>query len=204
MTSAAAAAYGRRADEYIDAVGRIEHAEDADVTLIVDWARGVHGPVLDVGCGPGQWTHLLATNGVDVEGIDPVPAFLDRARQSYPGVPFRLGCAEELDAPTSSLGGILAWYSLIHSSPGGVAAALGEFAICVRPGGGLLLGFFTAEVHGTFDHAVTTAHHWPLGALEKLVVDAGFSVTHSATRPGRPGRTHGEIVAVRDTAPTSP
>jgi ubiquinone/menaquinone biosynthesis C-methylase UbiE len=205
MTSTVAAgAYGARADEYINAVGRIDHAADADLQLIGEWAQSVDGPILDVGCGPGQWTHWLATQGIDIEGIDPAREFIDRARRMHPEVPYRFGRAENLDVPSSSLGGVLAWYSLIHSSPDKVATALGEFARCVRSGGCLLLGFFTAPEHGPFDHAVTTAYHWPLDALEKLVGEAGFTVTHAATRSGRPERTHGEIIAVRNSDATSP
>ncbi|WP_420097961.1 class I SAM-dependent methyltransferase [Corynebacterium sp.] len=194
----AAAAYGARAVEYTEVVGHIDHAEKADLQLVGAWVRSIDGKILDVGCGPGQWTHWLRGEGIDIEGVDPVPEFIDLARQEYPGVPYLVGHAENLDVPSSSLGGVLAWYSLIHSTPEDVAAALGEFARCVRPGGGLLLGFFTAAEHGPFDHAVTTAYHWPLDALEKFVEDAGFTVTHSATRPGRPGRTHGEILAMRN------
>lgn len=196
--TAAAAAYGARADEYINAVGRIDHADDADVTRIGEWAQSVDGPILDVGCGPGQWTHWLATQGIDIEGIDPAREFIDRARRMHPEVPYRIGRAENLDVPSSSLGGVLAWYSLIHSAPGEVAAVLREFSRCVRPGGSLLLGFFTAAEHGSFDHAVTTAYHWPIDSLEALVEDAGFTVTHATTRSGRPERTHGEIIAVRN------
>lgn len=191
-------AYGNRIDEYIRAVGNIAHAEVDDLTLVEAWGRRVDGPVLDVGCGPGQWTHWLTTKGIEIAGMDPVPEFIARARRMYPEVPYRVGRAEELDVPSASLGGVLAWYSLIHSTPSEVASALGEFARCVRPGGGLLLGFFTAEEHGPFDHAVTTAYHWPLTSLVPLVEDAGFTVTHSATRSGRPARTHGEIIGVRD------
>lgn len=198
LMTPAAAAYGARADEYIDAVGYIDHAEDVDVTRIGEWAQSVDGPVLDVGCGPGQWTHWLATQGLDIDGTDPAQEFIDHARRKYPGVRYSVGRAEELDAASASIGGVLAWYSLIHSAPDEVATALGEFARCVRPGGGLLLGFFTAAEHKAFDHAVTTAYHWPLDALEKPVEDAGFTVTHAATRSGRPERTHGEIIAVRN------
>lgn len=204
MTTPATAAYGARAQEYAEVVGHIDHVEDTDLQLVGDWARSVDGPMLDVGCGPGQWTHWLTTQDVDITGVDPVPEFIDLARQTYPEVPYRVGRAENLGVPSSSLGGVLAWYSLIHSTAVEVATALGEFARCVRPGGGLLLGFFTAEEHGPFDHAVTTANHWPLDALVPLVEDAGFAVTHTATRPGRPGRTHGEIIAVRSRAATSP
>lgn len=204
MTTPAISAYRSRAEEYTEAVGHIDHVENADLELVSAWAQSVDGPNLDVGCGPGQWTHWLHDQGVDIAGVDPVSEFIDLARQTYPDVPYRLGRAEELDVPTASLGGVLAWYSLIHSTPTDVAAALREFSRCVRPGGGLLLGFFTAAEQGAFGHAVAPAYYWPLTSLMPLVEDAGFTVTHAATRPGRPERAHGEIIAVRKSDATSP
>ena len=58
------AAYGARAAEYIEAVGGVEHASEADRAHILAWARGVEGRVLDVGSGPGQWTDHLRRQGV--------------------------------------------------------------------------------------------------------------------------------------------
>ncbi|MBD4580122.1 SAM-dependent methyltransferase, partial [Xanthomonas citri pv. citri] len=49
------AAYARRAGEYIARLGSIDATALADQDLINAWGRSVHGPVLDVGCGPGHW-----------------------------------------------------------------------------------------------------------------------------------------------------
>lgn len=51
----------------------------------------------------------------------------------------------ELEQPSvelGGLGGILAWYSLIHTDPDRLDPLLAEFARAVRPGGGLAIGFF--------------------------------------------------------------
>ena len=87
-------AYSGRASEYVEVVGRIEHAAEADREAILAWARSVDGPILDVGCGPGQWTSFLHEAGLDVEGVDPVAAFMDDARARYPSARFRGGRAE--------------------------------------------------------------------------------------------------------------
>ncbi|WP_341783036.1 class I SAM-dependent methyltransferase [Leucobacter weissii] len=172
----------------------------ADRELVLAWAQTLTGPVLDVGCGPGHWTGFLHEHGFDVTGIDPTPEFIAHARATHPGVPFRKGQAERLDVPDGSLGGVLAWYSLIHCTKPQVRAVLMEFARALRPGGGLLIGFFEGPVFEAFDHAVTTAYRWPVDSLSDLLRHSGFTVieTQSRTDPGV--RPHGAIVATRNPA----
>ena len=161
------------------------------------WADDVRGRIIDVGCGPGQWTNYLRDAGADAEGIDPVPGFIDDARRRYPDVPFRLGRAEDLGVDDASVGGILAWYSLIHTEPEQIGVVFEEFARCLRPGGGLAVGFFEGAVLAPFDHAVTTAYFWPVDALARIIEDTGFAVaeTHTRTDPG--SRPQGAIIARR-------
>ncbi|MGP9784249.1 class I SAM-dependent methyltransferase [Glutamicibacter sp. AOP12-B1-11] len=189
--------YGAKASQYVDAVGSIEHAAAADVAFVETWARSIKGTVLDVGCGPGQWTHHLSTLGIAVEGVDPVPEFIRIAQRSYPQERYRRGRAESLHVGSEALGGVLAWYSLIHTIPELIGEALAEFARCIRPGGGLALGFFTGPTLEPFDHAVATAYYWPLDLLASHVEAAGFTVTQSESRNEGQARTHGSLLAVR-------
>lgn len=191
------AAYAKRAAEYIDALGFIEATAEEDRALIGAWAGDVPGPILDVGYGPGHWTAWLHKRGHDIEGVDPVAVFIDHATATYPAVPFHVGRAENLHVEDSSLGGILAWYSLIHTDPAGVSAVLGELARALTPRGSLALGFFNGPAVAAFDHAVTTAYFWPIDVLAQRVEEAGFIVTalHTRTDPG--ARPHGAIIAHR-------
>lgn len=193
-------AYGARAAEYAEHLGVMEAVAEPDRDLVLSWAQTLTGPVLDVGCGPGHWTAYLHKQGVEITGIDPTPEFIAHARTAHPGVAFRDGQAERLDVPDGSLSGVLAWYSLIHSEPGDVSAALVEFARALRPGGGLLLGFFEGPAVEPFDHAITTAYRWPVDALTAVVQHAGFTVTETHTRTDPVVRPHGAIVATRDPA----
>lgn len=194
------AAYAARAGEYAERLGHMGAVAEPDRRLVLGWATDLTGPVVDVGCGPGHWTAYLHDHGVDASGVDPVPEFVAHARDAHPAVAFRHGTAERLDAADGELGGVLAWYSLIHHTPDEAATGLAEFARVLRPDGGLLLGFFEGPVFEPFDHAVTTAHRWPLDALTTLVEDAGFTVTgmHARTDPG--ARPHGAITATRQPA----
>ncbi|GAB2459394.1 ubiquinone/menaquinone biosynthesis C-methylase UbiE [Conyzicola lurida] len=191
------AAYTNRAGEYIEAVGKIEHAAVADRDYVLAWAQSVDGPLLDVGCGPGQWTEFLREAGLDVEGVDLVEAFIDDARQRYPSARYRVGRAEALGVPAGSLGGVLAWYSLIHTDPERLDEPLKEFARAIRPGGSLVIGFFDGVAGESFDHAVATAYYWSVGSLAEWLVRAGFTVTDARTRQDPGVRRHGVIAATK-------
>ncbi|WP_245597164.1 class I SAM-dependent methyltransferase [Jiangella gansuensis] len=112
-------------------------------------------------------------------------------------MPSRIGQAERLGVDDASLGGVLSWYSLIHTDPVQIDVALAEFARCVRPGGGFAIGFFEGPELVPFDHAVTTAYYWPIALLSSHVERAGFAVTdtHARTDPG--ARRQGTILAQR-------
>ena len=190
-------AYAARSAEYIALFGRVDQVAEVDRDFILAWALGLQGPVLDVGCGPGQWTHLLSAVGVDAEGVEPVPEFVDSARASYPAQLYRVGRAEDLGVDDAALAGVLAWYSLIHTAPEAIDAPLAEFGRCVRPGGGLALGFFAGARLEPFEHAVTTAYFWPIDLLAAHVEAAGFTVSRTSTRSEPGTRPHGALLAVR-------
>ena len=110
-------AYAKRAPEYVEALGSIQNMSPQDVALISEWGRMVNGPVLDAGSGPGHWTDLLRTLKCEVVGLDMVPEFIEIAKNRFPSTNFVLGDLSNLPLKASSLGGILAWYSLIHLRP---------------------------------------------------------------------------------------
>ncbi|SJN20343.1 methyltransferase [Mycetocola reblochoni REB411] len=190
-------AYGARAAEYTERFGGIEAAAATDRRRVLEWARAVHGPVLDVGCGPGQWTAFLAEHGVEAAGIDPTPEFVAAARRLHPGMRYRLGHAESLAVADGALGGVLAWYSLIHIRPERIDDVLREFARALRPGGGLAIGFVEAPVGAAIDHAVTTAYAWPVPELSARVERAGFTVVSTERRTDPGARPHGSLTAMR-------
>ncbi|MFT2815724.1 class I SAM-dependent methyltransferase [Leifsonia sp. A12D58] len=190
-------AYGARSAEYIELFGRIDAAVETDRNAVLTWARGLTGPIIDVGCGPGQWTHFLSEHDLEIEGIDPTPEFVAAAQCRYPDIRFRIGQAEHLDIDDQSLGGILSWYSLIHTDPELIDSALTEFARCLRSGGSLALGFFEGPELIQFDHAVTTAYYWPLELLSARVEACGLTITGTDRRTDPGVRTHGFITAAR-------
>jgi SAM-dependent methyltransferase len=102
-------------------------------------ARG--GPVADIGCGTGRVTAYLDGLGLPVSGIDLSPGMIEVARRVHPGLRFEVGSMLALDRPDGALGGVLAWYSVIHVPDERLPEAFAEFARVLGPGGLLLLAF---------------------------------------------------------------
>jgi len=196
--------YTARATEYAERLGTMGAVHPSDVQLVTSWAEAIDGPVLDAGCGPGHWAGHLAMRGVVVHGVDQVSAFVEHARASfpadaYPSLSFATGSIDALADAGGTYGGVLAWYSLIHHEPVSLRRALDEFVRVLRPGGGLLVGFFVGADVEPFDHAVVRAHRWPPDVFADELRAAGFDVieTHTRTAAAAQPRPHGAILARR-------
>jgi ubiquinone/menaquinone biosynthesis C-methylase UbiE len=190
-------AYTKRADEYIARFGSVQATHPTDRQLIAQWATPLMGPVLDAGCGPGQWTKFLTDQGVDAEGIDLVPSFIEQAKIRYPGIPFRVASLTGLEVPDGYASGILAWYSLIHFEPGQVPMVLQELARGLAPGGSLLVCLFEGKEFEKFPHAVTPAYSWPVEDFIRMLGAAGFEIVASERRTDAGQRPHAAISARR-------
>ncbi|WP_232527845.1 class I SAM-dependent methyltransferase [Microbacterium suaedae] len=188
-------AYSERSAEYIELLGSVDQMSPIDRARIARWADGVQGRVLDAGCGPGHWTAFLNERTVAAEGIDIVPRFIDRARDAFPEVSYRVASMQDVGARDASYGGVLAWYSLIHAEPDHVASALREFARILRPGGSVLIGFFDGDELDIFSHAVTPAYRWPRGLMCELLESLGYDIVAEDARTDPGQRPHAAIEA---------
>ncbi len=178
-----AASYDRVADEYaVQFFGELAH-KPLDRALLDVFAAEVRGlgPVADIGGGPGHVARYLVEHGVDARGIDLSPAMVARARQLSPAIPFAVGSMLALDLSDASLGGITAFYSIIHIPPAQAPQALAEFYRVLRSGGLLLLAFHVGEevIHRDewWDHPVSL--DFQFYQPETLACDletAGFTV----------------------------
>ncbi|QJW97715.1 class I SAM-dependent methyltransferase [Frigoriglobus tundricola] len=139
--------YDRVADEYaLRIAGELDH-KPLDRQLLEAFADRVRaiGPVCDLGCGPGHVTAYLHARGVPVTGTDLSPAMVEVARRRNPGIEFAQGDMRARPVASNSLGGIVAFYSVIHLARPDVVAALSEMHRVLRPGGLLLLSFHIGD-----------------------------------------------------------
>ncbi|WP_454194263.1 class I SAM-dependent DNA methyltransferase [Nocardia sp. Marseille-Q1738] len=153
------------------------------------------GLVADLGCGPGRVAAHLATLGVRVFGIDLSPRMVALARAEFPHLSFDQGSLEQLPISDGELGGIVAWYSLIHIPPDRVPQVLGEFSRVLADKGHLLLAFQTADLPDAveaFDHKVTRAYRWAPKRLARLLTDAGFTTIARMVREPKPDERFGQ------------
>ncbi|MFJ4046779.1 class I SAM-dependent methyltransferase [Microbacterium sp. NPDC089987] len=196
-----AAAYDSRAAEYVAQIGDITQTDARDRDLISAWRDSTPGRLLDAGCGPGLWTRFLHDDDRAVLGVDLSVEFIAHARHAHPGLEFHHGSFTALPLPDASVGGILAWYSLVHTPPAEIPAVLAEFARVLTSGGSILIGFFDGTPREPFDHAVTTAYFWTPEALRPLLEQAGFTLTSSRRRERTvdevSSRPHASVTAVR-------
>ena len=192
-------AYEKRAEEYIELLGSMDAMAAPDCEAITTWARGVNGPIVDAGCGPGHWSDHLSRIGVEVFGVDMVEAFIASAKNRFPHVRFEVGELDPLPVAPASVGGILAWYSLIHAEPEHVPRILAGFATALRPGGTVLIGFFTGPDRERFDHAVAPAWFWPVSDMARCVEEAGFIPELVETRHDEGKRPHAAMTARKKT-----
>jgi SAM-dependent methyltransferase len=143
------ASYDADAGGYADKVRGLLEASPYLRASLALFAELVHdaggGPVADVGCGPGYVTRHLADLGVDAFGIDLSPEMVAVARRAYPDLRFEVGTMTDLDLAADSVGGVLAFWSVIHVPDDAVPVVFEGFRRVMAPGSPLLVGFHVGD-----------------------------------------------------------
>ncbi|MFF5705060.1 class I SAM-dependent methyltransferase [Streptomyces sp. NPDC012794] len=152
--SAVRASYDAVAVDHARLLGDALDARPLDRALLNAFAECVRGgAVADLGCGTGRVTAYLDGLGVRAFGVDLSPAMVAVARRSYPGLRFDVGRMAGLDMADGVLGGVLAWYSTVHTPPDELPALFAEFARVLAPGGHALVAFEAGDERRRLEHA---------------------------------------------------
>ena len=122
--------------------------------------------VLDVGCGVGRWSRLLAARGAEVTGVDLSPTMIAQARQRAAAEGVADRCRFQVqDLSNLDVGGqfnlVLGVTVLQHIlDPGALRAALMAMAAHLAPGGRMiLLEAAPAALANRCDSTVFRARH---------------------------------------------
>ena len=148
---------------------------------------------LDLGCGEGTFTELLAHAGADVVGADVAEAALARARGARPELAFDL---VPIDGPLPYEDSTFAlvWASEVIEHVADTARWFAAVRRVIAPGGRLLL---TTPAHGRVGMALRGVERYsePLGdhlhlytrrSLVEVLSDFGFSEIEVRSRGGLP------------------
>ena len=192
-------AYAARAAEYTALFGSADAAHESDRLLISRWAQSLRGPAVDAGCGPGHWTAYLANHGIEVEGTDLVPLFIEKARTRFPGTRFRVAALRAFRSSERTPGRHPRLVFVDPSFASRIAPCSWRVCPLHKPEGSVLLGFFDGPAGEPFPHAVTTAYYWSVDAMSQHLLAAGFCVQEIDVRTDPESRPHTAIVAVRTT-----
>jgi SAM-dependent methyltransferase len=142
----------------------------------VDFFRDAPGPVLDCGCGRGEFVALLRKSGIEAEGVDANRVAAGIAERA--GLPVAPGDAfERLSRAHGALGGVAALQFVEHLDPPAVRDFLGLAFEALAPGGRLLLETINPDsLYAMRAYRLDPTHRWPVPAatLSLFARDAGF------------------------------
>ena len=113
-----------------------------------------HQPLLEAGCGSGQWMHYFKKFGIDATGIDWSETLRSRSLDYDPTVHFDNGDMRALPYPNDSFGGVVAMGSPEHVLEG-PARVFQEFYRVLRPGGVAI---------------ITVPHYFFLRSIAKILI----------------------------------
>ena len=180
------AAYDTVAADYADLLREQLAGAPLDRAMLGSFAELVQAgdagaTVADLGCGPGRVTAHLDSLGLSAFGVDLSPGMVEVARRTYPGLRFDVGALAALDLADAGLGGIVAWYSIIHTPPELLPEVFAEFDRVLAPGGHLLLAFQAGDeirhIEEAYGHTVSyDAYRLRPEHIAELLGRAGFTM----------------------------
>lgn len=156
-----------------------------------------NAPVIDLGCGRGEWLELLGENGIDARGVERNPVQLETCRK------YGLDVTEEdflmylKQVADGSTGAITGFHIIEHLSFNVLVALMDEVMRVLRPGGVVIFETPNPEniVVGSIYFYLDPTHRHPLPTelMEFLFKNRGFEeIQLLPLHPWESGRVAGE------------
>ena len=189
------AGYAAVARAYREHLGHELAGKPLDRAFLAAFAERCTGRIADVGCGPGHVAQFLASLGADVEGLDLSPAMIEEARALAPALAFRVGDMFALPYAAGALGGIVAFYSIVHLQSDELGPLFAELRRALAPDGLVALAFHvgTEAVHVDELFGSATSLDFVFHRSEvvgEALVAAGFAIEARLDRQPYPGVEH--------------
>jgi ubiquinone/menaquinone biosynthesis C-methylase UbiE len=146
--------------------------------------------ILDVGCGTGYLTRVLApvvTPAGHVTGLDPSPSMIEYALGRAPGnCDYTVGRAQDLPFPDGSFDTVVSSLALHHIPADARQETMREMFRVLRPGGRLVVADLRPPANALARRLgeLLLRHHGH-DVLGTLVPDAGFRVEAEGELPPR-------------------
>ena len=139
--------YDTVAKEYAETFSGEHEKKPKDQEILHRFSQeiGDRRPVWDFGCGPGQTTKYLKNLGIEISGLDLSEKILEQARTIHPEIHFRKGNILELEFENDSIGGVVAFYAIVHFTEEQVEIAFREVFRVLQPGGIFLFTYHIGE-----------------------------------------------------------
>ncbi|MEV4582898.1 class I SAM-dependent methyltransferase [Nonomuraea jabiensis] len=194
-------------EEHADAGGTIDHPRAYDTFVSIGFLGGRRAAytrvataarpragerVLDVGCGTGYLSRILApvvTPSGHVTGVDPSPAMIDYATRHAPAnCTYVEGSGQDLPFPDGSFDLVISSLAVHHIPAEARPEALRQMFRVLRPGGRLLIAEFRPPANPLARRVVgaltgPAMRHDPRDLLGTMIPDAGFQVESEGDLP---------------------
>jgi len=137
-----------------------------------------NGFVLDLGCGPANWSAWMRDNGMRVDAIDASPEMVKFANETH-DINARVGVFDDLDAE-NLYDGVWANFSLLHANKADFPRHLKQINTALKSNGyfhiGMKLGIDAAR-----DHLGRFYSYYSEDELKTLLEEAGFIILTTKT-----------------------
>jgi SAM-dependent methyltransferase len=153
-----------------------ENSDQIIYDKIVKYADLTKRNVLEIGCGDGRISSLLAVDSDSLIAVDPDEKKIRRAKTHIAGVDFRIGSGEILNFPNGSFDIVIFTLSLHHQNS---QEAISEAARVLKKGGTILV--IEPVIEGEIEQVFAFVHneHNETREAQKSIIDSGLSIVDS-------------------------
>ncbi len=140
------------------------------------------GPLIDLGCGPGQTTRFLLDNGfTNIIGTDLSPEMVKVASKYHPSIRFEVADLLKLNYSQKTFGSAIAFYAIVHFDYEQIKTTFKEIKKILIEGGEFLFSFHIGDYTVHMDSFLEEQVNIDFYALETekittLLEEVGFEV----------------------------